>query len=147
MNVNPDENYFVDTNILVYAFDLSAGDKHSLAVKLVEQWWENGNGCLSIRVLQEFFVTVTRKIALPLEHHTARQLVSDLSHWRLQLPDAEDLLHAIDLQQMARLSFWDAMIVQSAARLGCRWLFSEDLNHGQKVGEVQIINPFILPGP
>lgn len=142
MNVDPQMIYFVDTNILVYAYDRSAGQKHTLAIQLVEECWENENGCLSIQVLQEFFVSVTRKIAKPLEHQTARQIVADLAHWRLQAPEASDLLQAIDLQQSYRLSFWDAMIVQCAVRLGCKHLLSEDLNHGQVYGDVQVINPF-----
>jgi predicted nucleic acid-binding protein len=142
MSVSLQGDYFLDTNILVYAYDRSAGDKHTLAVKLVEECWENENGCLSIQVLQEFFVNVTRKIATPLEHQTARQIVADLAHWRLQSPDASDFLQAIDLQQSYQLSFWDAMVVQSAARLGCKQLLSEDLNHGQVYGDVQVINPF-----
>ena len=80
MNVDPQATYFLDTNILVYAYDRSAGQKHSLAVRLVEECWENENGCLSIQVLQEFFVTVTRKIATPLDPQTARQIVADLAH-------------------------------------------------------------------
>ena len=143
MTVNPAIDHFVDTNILVYAYDLSAGHKHTIAVQLMEGWWENGNGCLSIQVLQEFFVCVTRKIALPLDHQTARQIVADLVHWRLHSPEASDLLQAIDFQHSYHLSFWDAMVLQSAARLGCQRLLSEDLNHGQIYGVVQVINPFI----
>jgi predicted nucleic acid-binding protein len=133
---------FIDTNILVYAYDRSAGDKHKLASRLVEQCWENGNGCVSIQILQEFFVTVTRKIVTPIDLPTARQIVSDLAHWRMHIPEIGDLLRAIDLLQTYPLSFWDAMVVQSAARLNCIRLFSEDLNHGQVYGAVQVINPF-----
>lgn len=143
MNVNPEMKYFVDTNILVYAYDLSAGEKHVLAAQLMEQWWENNNGYLSIQVLQEFFVTVTRKLTIPLDHHVARQIVVDLSHWQNHAPETSDLLQAIDIQQTHRLAFWDAMLLQSATRLGCKQLISEDLNHGQKYGEVQVINPFL----
>ena len=133
---------FVDTNILVYAYDRSAGPKHTLAVELVEGCWENKNGCLSIQVLQEFFVNVTRKIPRPLDHQTARQLVADLSRWRTHLPEVRDLLQAIDFQQAYSISFWDAMVLQSAARLGCKQLLSEDLSHGQVYGDIQVINPF-----
>ena len=136
---------FLDTNILVYAYDRSAGQKHSLAAELVEACWENENGSLSIQVLQEFFVTVTRKIAAPLDTQTARQIVADLAQWRLHTPKAGDLLQAIDLQQSHHLAFWDAQVVQSAASLGCKQLLSEDLNHGQVYGEVQVINPFKEP--
>jgi len=142
MNVDPQVEYFVDTNVLVYAFDHSAGHKHTLAVKLVEGCWEHGNGRLSIQVLQEFFVNVTRKIALPLDLRIARQIVADLAHWHIHAPEASDLLQAIDFQQNYQLSFWDAMVVQSAAYMGCRQLLSEDLHHGQSYGDVHVINPF-----
>jgi predicted nucleic acid-binding protein len=143
MNFDPQTAYFLDTNILVYAFDRSAEQKHSLASQLVEDCWENENGCLSIQVLQEFFVTVTRKLAAPLEHSIARQIVSDLAKWRLHTPVASDLLQAIDLQNNYQLAFWDAQVIQSAASLGCKQLMSEDLNHGQLCGSVKVINPFI----
>jgi len=142
MNVDPQVSYFLDTNILVYAYDRSAGNKHSLAVQLMEGCWKNENGRLSIQVLQEFFVMVTRKIATPLDHQTAQQIVADLANWRLHAPEASDLLQAINLQQSYQLAFWDAMIMQSATSLGCKQLLSEDLNHGQTYGDVQVINPF-----
>lgn len=142
MNVDPQVQFFLDTNILVYAYDRSAGQKHNQAGQLVKACWENENGCLSIQVLQEFYVTVTRKIASPLDLQTARQIVADLAQWRLHTPKANDLLQAIDLQSNYQLSFWDAQVVQSAASLGCKQLISEDLNHGQAYGEVQVINPF-----
>jgi predicted nucleic acid-binding protein len=142
MNVDPQMQYFLDTNILVYAYDRSAGQKHEQAVQLMESCWENENGCLSVQVLQEFFVTVTRKLATPLNHQTARQIVADLAQWRLHAPATSDLLQAIDLQHDLQLSFWDAQVVQSAASLGCKQLLSEDLSHGQAYGGVQVINPF-----
>jgi predicted nucleic acid-binding protein len=142
MSANPEREMFLDTNILVYAYDNSAGHKHTVAAQLVSGCWKNGNGCLSIQILQEFFVTVTQKIAYPLEHNTARQLVADLAYWRCHTPEAGDLLQAIDFQQKYQLSFWDAMVLQSATQLGCTQLISEDLSHGQIYGAVQVINPF-----
>lgn len=142
MSVDPQLVYFLDTNVLVYAYDLSAEGKHTLAARLIEECWENENGCLSIQVLQEFFVTVTRKIAAPLDHQTARQIIADLAHWRLHVPNVSDVLQAIDFQQSHQLAFWDALIVQSAAHLGCDQILSEDLNHGQVYGNVQVVNPF-----
>jgi predicted nucleic acid-binding protein len=142
MNVNPDLRYFLDTNLLVYAFDRSAGQKRDQAAQLLESFWENENGCLSIQVLQEFFVTTTRKITTPMNHSDARQIVADLAHWRVHAPNIADLLQAIDMQQEHQLSYWDAQIVQSAASSGCTTLLTEDLNHGQLYGTVQVINPF-----
>jgi predicted nucleic acid-binding protein len=134
---------FLDTNILLYAHDRSAGVKFETAKKLVEELWHTEQGCLSIQVLQEFYVNVTQKIPHPLDRQTARQLVSDLGQWRVHIPQVEDLLHAIDLQQAHSLSFWDAMIVQSALSAGCRRLVTEDLTHGQTFAGMVITNPFI----
>jgi predicted nucleic acid-binding protein len=142
MNVDLQAPLFLDINVLVYAYDSSAGQKHDRAAQLMESCWENENGCISIQVLQEFFVTVTRKIATPLDYQSARQIVTDLTHWRLHAPVANDLFQAMDLQQIYQLTFWDALVVESAPSIGCRQLFSEDLNHGQVYGNVMVINPF-----
>ncbi len=142
MNADPQLDYFLDTNILVYAYDRSAGDKHKIAARLVESCWENENGCLSVQVLQELYVTVTRKIAMPLDYQSSRQIVADLTHWRLHSPSATDLLQAIDLQHELQLAYWDAQILQSAICLGCKQLVSEDFSHGQQYGSLQVINPF-----
>jgi len=72
------DKQFVDTNVLVYAYDVSAGAKHERARALLEEFWESGAGCLSIQVLQEFYVNVTRKVAHPLDSDTALQVVTDL---------------------------------------------------------------------
>jgi predicted nucleic acid-binding protein len=142
MNVDLQAALFLDTNVLVYAYDSSAGQKHNQAVQLIQSCWENENGCISIQVLQEFFVTVTRKITKPLDYQTAQQIVNDLTHWRLHAPIANDLLQAMDLQQIYQLAFWDALVVQSAVSIGCKQLLSEDLDHGQVYGNVLVINHF-----
>lgn len=142
MNVDPSALSFLDTNLLVYAFDRSAGRKHDLAAELVAGFWEHQNGCLSLQVLQEFYVTVTRNIPAPMDSAAARQVVADLAQWRVHTPQTTDLLHAIDLAREYQVSFWDAQILQSALSLGCKTLLSEDLSHDQQYGEVQVINPF-----
>lgn len=133
---------FVDTNILVYAHDTSAGRKQERARELLAGLWERGEGCLSVQVLQEFYVTVTQKVAVAMAPAQAAQIVQDLSAWQIHAPGPEDVLRAIELQQRHSLSFWDAMIVQSAVRLGCDILWSEDLNAGQSIEGVQVANPF-----
>ncbi|MHB8855282.1 MAG: PIN domain-containing protein [Bellilinea sp.] len=138
----PADFTFVDTNVLVYAYDRSAGPKHAIAARLVENWWNNENGHLSLQILQEFYVSVTRKIAHPMDTKAARQIVSDLAQWKIHTPTVDDLLQAIDIQETHQISYWDAMVVQSAVRLGCTTLVSEDLTHGQIVAGVEIINPF-----
>lgn len=142
MSDNPGELVFLDTNVLVYSYDLSAGAKHERARALVEDLWRTRNGCISVQVLQEFFVNVTRKIPAPLSTRTARELVQDLAHWRTHAPDERSVLAAIDLHERASLSFWDAMILRSAASLGCGALYTEDLNAGQRYDGVVVENPF-----
>jgi predicted nucleic acid-binding protein len=88
---------FVDTNILVYAHDDSAADKRDQARALVEQLWESRDGCLSVQVLQEFFVTVTRKIAKPLSPAMAKEIIADLARWYVHTPAPDDVLAAISI--------------------------------------------------
>jgi len=137
------ERQFVDTNILVYAHDLSAGNKNVQAGRLLEELWETGQGCLSIQVLQEFYVTVTRKVPRPLAVAKATQIIADLGCWHVHTPDVADILRAIDIQQENKISFWDALILRSALALECKVVWSEDLNCGQIYGEVKVLNPFV----
>jgi predicted nucleic acid-binding protein len=134
---------FVDTNVLVYAHDVSAGDKHARARALIEDLWITRQGCLSIQVLQEFFVTTTRKIPRPLDAADAGRIVSDLARWHVHAPAVSDVIAAINIHDRTGASFWDAMILRSAKELGCVTLHSEDLNSGQMYEGVQIRNPFI----
>ena len=133
---------FVDTNILIYAHDISAGQKHVRANELVRDLWQSGDGCLSVQVLQEFYVNVTRKVARPLATEAAAQIISELSVWEVHCPGAEDVLDAIRVQNRFQVSFWDAMILVSAHHLGCHVLWSEDLNPGQVYGQVGVQSPF-----
>jgi predicted nucleic acid-binding protein len=134
---------FVDTNILVYAHDVTAGDKHAVARALVERLWETREGCLSVQVLQELFVTTTRKIPKPLDVPAAAEIIDDLAHWHVHSPAADDVLAAIEIQQRIGTSFWDAMILRSARELECQILYSEDLNPGQDYDGVLLRNPFL----
>ena len=133
---------FLDTNILVYAHDQSAGEKHTIARDLVRRLWETGNGCLSVQVLQEFYVTVTRKVAQPMSIDVAAQILRDLSFWQIHAPNAEDVLGAIDIQRHYQVSFWDAMVIHSANASGCALIWSEDLSDGQAYGNLLVRNPF-----
>ncbi len=133
---------FLDTNILLYAHDLSAVGKEEIAKNLIRDCWQSEKGCLSIQVLQEFFVNATRKIPKPIAYDTAKEIIADLSQWRVHTPVAADVLQAIDLHERYQISFWDALIIQSAEVLGCETVFSEDLNPGQVYGSVRVQNPF-----
>lgn len=132
---------FVDTNIIVYAHDLSAGEKYACAKTLLLDLWQAQTGCISVQVLQEFYVTVTQKIKKPLSSDQASNIIAALSAWKVYTPSALDVISAIQIHQKQQISFWDAMILHSAARMGCGTLWSEDLNT-QEYDTVQVINPF-----
>ncbi|MDR0285213.1 MAG: PIN domain-containing protein [Propionibacteriaceae bacterium] len=136
---------FVDTNILLYAYDSSAGDKHERAAELVLRLARTGQGALSVQVLQEFYVNAVFKIARPLTHEQALLRLRALSQWYVHSPLASDVLAAAELRQRYQLSLWDAMIIQSASRLGCQTLWTEDLNASQVISGVAIRNPLVAP--
>lgn len=133
---------FVDTNILVYAEDRDAKTKHEIARDLVVQLWDDRDGVLSIQVLQEFYVNVTRKLKKPVTSARALEIVGEYLTWTVVENTGRLLTDAIVLQQRAQLSFWDSLIVQAAIDAGCDRLYSEDLSAGQKFGSVTIVNPF-----
>ena len=135
---------FVDTNILVYAYDLDAGPKHEVARSVVADLWRSRLGVLSTQVLQEFYVTVTRKLTNPLRRRTAREVVASYLSWRVQPVSAEDVLAASQLEERHRLSFWDALIVVSARNAGVERLVSEDLQPGRRIAGILVENPFAM---
>ncbi|MBM4423435.1 MAG: PIN domain-containing protein [Chloroflexi bacterium] len=137
-----DKPQFVDTNVLIYAHDRSAGAKHERARAVLESLWENGNGRLSIQVLQEFYTNATRKISKPLDADTAKDIIASFGEWPTHSPTVADVLAAIELQKRHSLSFWDAMMLTSAARMGCEAVLSEDLSAGQDYDGVKVVNPF-----
>ncbi|MGH3664836.1 MAG: PIN domain-containing protein [Egibacteraceae bacterium] len=134
---------FVDTNVLLYAYDAAAGERHQRAAQLVGQLGAKRRGALSVQVLQEFYVNATRKIEQPLDHGTAVGRVRTLSRWPTHAPKGPDVIAAAELAARVRLSFWDAMFLRSAAVLGCPTLWSEDLGDGQRVDDVVVRNPFL----
>ena len=133
---------FVDTNVLVYAYDRAAGAKRDLAQDLLETLWNEGRGVLSTQVLQEFYVNVRRKARPPVSRDDARALVSDYLAWEPITNDGAAVLDAIDVGHQFRISFWDALVVVAARKADASVLYSEDFNHGQRFGSVQILNPF-----
>lgn len=133
---------FVDTNVLVYAEDRDAGAKHELARALLVELWKTRQGVLSIQVLQEFYVTITKKPKKPLSPSKALEIVREYLTWEVVESTPDLLLASIALHQKAQLSFWDAAIVQAALDAGCSRLCTEDLNAGQRFGSLVIENPF-----
>ncbi len=137
------DRIFVDTNILVYAYDLSAGERHDRASAIIIGLWEAETGVVSTQVLQEFYVTITYKIKLPLNPAEAREIIRNYLAWPVQVNDPEMTLLASEIQEKYRISFWDALIVAAALRLQANKIITEDLNHGQIIESILVENPFV----
>ena len=112
------DRVFVDTNVLIYAHDLDAGLKHNRAVSIVSDLWEKENGILSVQVLQEFYVNVTRKISRPLTPASARGVIQNYLAWHVETNEPSTVLLASEIGERNLLSFWDALIVASASKAG-----------------------------
>jgi predicted nucleic acid-binding protein len=132
---------FFDTNILVYADDKSAPSKQRRAVELVAEHRRAGTGVLSMQVLQEYFVTVTRKLGV--EASIARRKVELLAEFDVASPDIGDILAAIDLHRLHGYSFWDSLVLRSAKQAGCSLLLTEDLQTDREIDGIRIVNPFL----
>lgn len=133
---------FVDTNILIYAHDRDAKRKHDVAKEALRKLWDERSGILSMQVLQEFYVNVTRKIRTPLSKNLARTVISDYIPWCVETTPAE-LSAAFRIEDESRIGFWDALIVASAAKGGAWRILSEDLASGQLITGILIENPFV----
>lgn len=133
---------FVDTNVLVYLFDLDAPAKRERARQILQQEARAGAVVLSTQVLQEFYVTVTRKLARPLSGEAAEEALRSLLAFPIVRIDPDLILAAAAGSRRHKLSFWDALILVSAITGGCELILSEDLQHEGHFGEVRIENPF-----
>lgn len=132
---------FFDTNVLVYSDDKAFPAKQRRAVELVAEHRRAGTGVVSLQVLQEYFVTVTRKLGI--DAAVARRKVELLAEFDVAAPDVADILASIDLHRLRGLSFWDALILRAAKQAGCRVLLTEDLQGQQEIDGVRVVNPFV----
>ncbi len=133
---------FLDTNILVYAHDQSAGAKRRKAAALVTDLIARREAALSIQVLLEFAVTVTRKISSPLPYDQVAEIIRDFSVLRIFAPEASDVVSSIQLADRYSISIWDALILRAAVAENASVIWTEDLNDGQFYEGVQVKNPF-----
>ncbi len=133
---------FCDTNVVVYAYDSTAGTKREEARALLQRLWQSGEGAVSVQILQELFVTLTRKVTPALGIGDARRIITDIATWQVFAPTAHDVIDAIDAAARWRISFWDAMLLVSAQAVGASVVWSEDLNAGQAFNGVLVQNPF-----
>jgi predicted nucleic acid-binding protein len=132
---------FVDSNVLIYAHDADAGRKRERAIHRLKQLWESGAGRLSVQVLQEFYVNVTKKLATPVARSTAREVIRSYGAWVREPTTPDTVLRAIEIAELAQIMFWDALIVASAQEAQATQLYSEDLNDGRVIAGVKVVNP------
>jgi predicted nucleic acid-binding protein len=137
------EKFFVDTNILIYAHDTSAGLKHARARQLIETLWDTGKGVLSTQVLQELCVNLRRKVAKPPSVDDLRRLIQDYLSWEIVVNSPQSIIQALEIEVRYKVSYWDALVIQAAETSGAAVLYSEDLADGQRYGPVQVVNPLL----
>jgi len=135
-------NTFLDTNILVYAYDEHEPEKQIRAQTLLRTAIQEESAVLSVQVLGEFFVVVTRRIKEPLSANDAEKIIDALSILPVVEIDLTLVKRAIATKTRYRISYWDLLIVAAAERAGCSTILSEDLNHGQEYNGVLVENPF-----
>lgn len=133
---------FVDTNVLLYAYDNAAGARHETARLLIRALWQQGGAVLSTQVLQEFYVNVTRRIPKPLSPVAARGILGGYCAWQVEHASCETVLRASEMQERHQLAFRDALIVAAAVQGGADMLLSGDLNAGQIIEGVRVVDPF-----
>ncbi|MBW2369637.1 MAG: PIN domain-containing protein [Deltaproteobacteria bacterium] len=135
------EKVFVDTNILVYAHDRDAGKKHIKAQELIRSLWHSGNVAISTQVLQEFYLTLRRKMSNQITISQARGAVENYFAWEVVKNNCYSILKASEIEERYQLSFWDSLIIAAAADAGSAYIWTEDLNHGQLIEGMRIENP------
>jgi predicted nucleic acid-binding protein len=131
---------FFDTNVLVYSDDKASPSKQHRALDLIAEHRRAGTGVLSYQVLQEYFVTVTKK--LHVDPRIARRKVELLAEFDVAGPSVDDILAAIDIHRLHKFSFWDALMLQSAKQSGCNVVLTEDMQGDQEIQGLRIVNPF-----
>jgi predicted nucleic acid-binding protein len=133
---------FLDTNILVYAYDTRGKTKHKKAQNILLDCWNSRSGIVSTQVLQEFYVTVTKKLPKTIPVQEAREIVKELLSWSVYEIVPADIIAASELEEQLKYSFWDSLIITAAQRADANILYSEDMQDGQQIGNLKIINPF-----
>ena len=132
---------FVDSNVLAYAQDRGNRAKRERSRRLIAELAESGDGVISTQVMQEFYVAVTRKLSV--DPIAAKGILKTFSVFEVVQVTPELIHEAVDCSVLNKLSFWDSLILAAAAAASCATLYSEDLNDGQAILGVKILNPFV----
>jgi predicted nucleic acid-binding protein len=133
---------FLDTNILLYAYDLDEESKRQTAKGILANCWNNRSGAVSTQVLQEFYVTLTRKLPKKLTANEAREIIRDFLPWPIYQVAPTDIVKASELEEKSGYTFWDSLVITAAQNTNAEILYSEDMQDGQQFGGLKIINPF-----
>ena len=135
--------YFIDTNIFVYSFDDNQPIKKERALALIQEALETGAGIISTQVIQEFLNVAIQKFAVPMKIEDAREYLRLVMNPLCQVyPDLALYESCLGLQAQTGYSFYDSLILAAAVEGGCDILYSEDLQDGQEVRGVKIVNPY-----
>ncbi|MEW6417359.1 MAG: PIN domain-containing protein [Nitrospirota bacterium] len=135
----------IDTNILVYAYDISEGEKHSTSKNLIKQIWEEGGGVVCLQNLMEFFVIITDKVENPISVTEAKTLIEDFlksDNWRIIDRDADTFLNAVDLVSEHKIHLWDAVIAACMKENDITEIVTENKKDFEKVPDIKITVPF-----
>jgi predicted nucleic acid-binding protein len=133
---------FVDTNVLVYALAADDVSRSRVAQTLLRELMQAQVFHTSTQVLGELYVTLTRKVRTPLAPDEALRYLDRLAEWPVIAPDHGAVREAAQLSARAGLSYWDALVIVAAARSGASRLYTEDLQHGQTILGIEVVNPF-----
>ena len=131
---------FFDTNVLAYEFEQRDLRKRDIARELLREWRSSGRMVLSVQVLQELYVVLTRKMGI--SEKDAEEIIKNYAKLPIISADSDLVLRGIEISQRYKVSFWDALLIAAALRGNCRIIFTEDLSHGAKIEGVEIVNPF-----
>lgn len=138
------DNYFLDTNLLVYLFDKSEKEKNSRIEALIKDLKSSANLFISSQVLNEFITIVTKKIENPIPFEDLKEILNVITELFYISPlTSKNSFSAVDIKMKYKFSYWDCLIIASALENGCVSIYTEDLQHGQKIeGKIEILNPF-----
>ena len=135
----------IDTNILVYAYDASEGNKHKASRILLKTVWEEGGGIVCLQNLMEFFVVITKKVENPISIRDAKTIIEDIlksKNWKIIDRDTDTLLKAIDLAFEYRIHLWDALIVACMKENDIVEIVTENKIDFEKIPEIKVAIPF-----
>jgi predicted nucleic acid-binding protein len=138
------DRFFLDTNIFVYSFDQSAPPKARRAAQLIREALTTQKGVISYQVVQEFFNVALKRFSKPMPAADAGQYLIAVFRPLLAVHSSQAIYaEALFLHAQSGLSWYDSLIVSAAIQARCKILFSEDLQHGQRFGALQVRNPFL----